>query len=165
MKIDDIKLMYEYNDWANQRILSTAAQVSQEQLMMPTSFSWGSLHGTLVHTLDTENGWRILCQNRRIVFDIKPEDFPDFPSIQARWDTEKAEWWTYLNSLTDDDLQGTITYEVPEGRRNRVLWHCLWHVVNHGMQHRSESAAMLTNFGSSPGDLDFTQYLGGRGMS
>jgi uncharacterized damage-inducible protein DinB len=43
-----------------------------------------------------------------------------------------------------------------------VLWHCLVHVVNHGMQHRSECAVMLTNFGYSPGDLDMTRFLNQR---
>jgi len=33
------------------------------------------------------------------------------------------------------------------------------HVVNHGTQHRSESAALLMRFGRSPGDMDFTLYL------
>ena len=43
--------------------------------------------------------------------------------------------------------------------RDRILWHCLYHVVNHGTQHRSEAAALLTDYGSSPGDLDFTLFL------
>jgi uncharacterized damage-inducible protein DinB len=33
------------------------------------------------------------------------------------------------------------------------------HVMNHGTQHRSEAAAILTSFNQSPGDLDFTMYL------
>jgi hypothetical protein len=30
------------------------------------------------------------------------------------------------------------------------------------MQHRSESAAMLTDFGKSPGEIDFTMFLNQR---
>ena len=51
-------------------------------------------------------------------------------------------------------------YTTGEGeQRERVLWHCLLHVVNHGTQQRSEAAALLTEYGSSPGQLDFTVFL------
>jgi hypothetical protein len=43
--------------------------------------------------------------------------------------------------------------------RSRILWHIMIHVMNHGTQHRSEAAAILTSFNQSPGDLDFTMYL------
>jgi uncharacterized damage-inducible protein DinB len=34
----------------------------------------------------------------------------------------------------------------------------LIHVVNHGTQHRSEAAALLTSEGRSPGELDMINY-------
>jgi len=53
-----------------------------------------------------------------------------------------------------------VRYLIPGGIvRERVLWHCLLHVVNHGTQHRSEAAALLTSYGQSPGGLDFTLFL------
>jgi uncharacterized damage-inducible protein DinB len=68
----------------------------------------------------------------------------------------------YLNSLHDSDMEKIVRYEIPEGLRERVLWHCLVHVVNHGTQHRSEAAAMLTSFGHSPEGIDFTRFLNQR---
>ena len=70
---------------------------------------------------------------------------------------------TYLAGLSDDDLTSHLRYTVDNGeKRDRILWHCLVHVVNHGTQHRSEAAAILTSFNCSPGDLDFTVFLSGR---
>jgi uncharacterized damage-inducible protein DinB len=40
-----------------------------------------------------------------------------------------------------------------------VLWHLLVHVLNHGTQHRSEAALLLTSYGQSPGDLDLILFL------
>ncbi len=57
-------------------------------------------------------------------------------------------------------LTRMVRYPIDSGElRERVLWHCLLHVVNHGTQHRSEAAAILTSYGASPGDLDFTVFL------
>ncbi len=66
----------------------------------------------------------------------------------------------YVTGLSDEDLQEVVRYVNPQGiQRERIRWHGLYHVVNHGTQHRSEAAAMLTDYGQSPGDIDFTFYL------
>ncbi len=40
-----------------------------------------------------------------------------------------------------------------------ILWQLMAHVVNHGTQHRSEAATLLTSYGYSPGDLDLIMFL------
>ena len=154
----DIELLFRYNDWANERILATAEQVTAEQFTRPNDFGWGSLNGALVHLMDAEYAWRVLLKDGEHVEWLRTEDFPDVAAIRARWAEEREALWAYLDSLSSDDLSATISYE-GDTIRYRALWHCLAHVVNHGTQHRAECAALLTGFGHSPGNLDFTVFL------
>ncbi len=161
MNIDQILTLFAYNRWATHRILATSVQLSDAQFAAPVGRTMGSLRDKLVHTLDAEIGWRMLCQHGSIAgFNVlTDDDFATSAEIAERWRGEEAEMQAYLRGLTDADLAGLVVYIVPEGRRERVLWHCLYHLVNHGTQHRSEAAAILTEFGASPGELDFTAFL------
>ena len=168
MNLPDIFLLYEYNDWATRRILTASAQVSPEQFMVPASHSFGSLRGTLVHTLDAEYSWRMLLQHNTLETfrEMKDEDFPTLEALEQRWMREHELMRAYLASLQEEGVSGIVRYTTPEGeKRERVRWHCLLHVVNHGTHHRSEAAAILTDFGHSPGDLDFTVFLNERRFS
>ncbi len=72
----------------------------------------------------------------------------------------------YVAGLADDALSRVVTYTTianPQERQHTVE-HCLTHMVFHGMQHRSEAAAMLTNFGHSPGNIDLIYYLIAKGI-
>lgn len=161
MNTQDIKLIYEYNYWSNKRILVASAKVSHEKFSAPASFPYGGLRGTLLHILDAEWGWRMFLQNNDwSAPDLNEAEFPTLLEFESRWRAEETEMRTYLASLKDEDLIVHRYYKTSEGdSRDRILWHCLLHVVNHGTQHRSEAAALLTDYGSSPGDLDFTVFL------
>jgi len=162
MNLRDILTLYDYNYWATRRILAAGAQVSPEQFMIPTSHSFGSLRGTLVHTLDAECSWRMLLQQNTLDYfgALEEDDFPTFDTLEERWKEAELAMRDYLIHLNDADLTGMIRYTTDEGeKRERVLWHCLLHVVNHGTHHRSEAAAILTDYGHSPGELDFTVFL------
>lgn len=164
MNIAGVHLIYDYNYWANNRILSAAAKITPEQFTAPTAHSFGSLRGTLVHIVEAEMGWRNLMQFNTFRGDLGEAAFPTIAPLQERFDEEERLMRDYLNSLSDDDMNNILRYPIPEtgNMRERVLWHCLWHLVNHGTQHRSEAAAMLTDYGQSPGDVDFTLFLNER---
>lgn len=161
MNLQDILTVYDYNYWANKRILAMSAKVTQEQFDKPASFPYGGLRGTLVHILDTERGWRNLLQYNDLTLpDLDIKDFPTQAALQERWVQEEHEMRAYLAGLRDEDLVARFKYTNSAGEpRSRILWHCLLHVVNHGTQHRGEAAALLTEYGQSPGDLDFTLFL------
>jgi uncharacterized damage-inducible protein DinB len=92
--------------------------------------------------------------------ELLPADYPHLPAIEMRWREEETAMRAYLAGLRDEDLESHLRYATDAGiKRDRILWHCLLHVVNHGTQHRSEAAALLTENGHSPGDLDFTVFL------
>jgi uncharacterized damage-inducible protein DinB len=94
---------------------------------------------------------------------MKEEDFPTLNDLEHRWQQEEVSTRDYLASLSDDALTVIIRYTTSEGeKRERVLWHCLLHMVNHGTHHRSEAATILTDCGQSPGGLDFTAFLNER---
>jgi uncharacterized damage-inducible protein DinB len=154
--------LYDYTYWATRRVLAASSRLSPAQFTAPAPHSLGSLRGALVHTLDGECAWRTLYQHQTLAAfgALQEAMFPTVASVEQRWDEEERAMRAYLAGLSDDDLTAYIRYTTPEGAyRERPLWHCLMHVVNHGTQHRSEAAAILTGYGSSPGDLDFTTFL------
>lgn len=160
MNISNVQLMFEYNYWASAKILAAAAKVTEEQFLAPGEYPFGGLRGTLVHIIDAEYGWRSLFEENKFGEEIKPEEFPDLASLTERFHMEEEAMRAYLNGLSDEDMESHKKYTADNGaQRDRILWHCLYHVVNHGTQHRSEAAALLTSFNASPGDLDFTVFL------
>lgn len=162
MNIHDIHLLCDYNYWANKKILAASAGVTHEQFTAPASFPYGGLRGTLLHIVDAERLWRVLFETGVVTEDqdLLDEDFPTYESLEKIFREEERLLRGHLNRLGDEDMNSHLRYTTTEGvHRDRILWHCFFHVVNHGTQHRSEAAAILTNYGHSPGDLDFTVFL------
>ena len=88
---------------------------------------------------------------------------PSFAGLLERWTIVQREMRPYLETLTDDSLNGTIRYVIPGALREHVVWHILLDAfIIHGGQHRSEAAALLTDYGQSPGDFDFSLFLNER---
>lgn len=161
MEISDILMLYEYNYWANARVLAAADHVNTEQLTAPADVSHGSLHSTLVHILSAEWMWRMRCRGVFPSAMLPEDEFPTLDAVRARWQAEEEAMRSFLQGLSsDEELGQTVEYTRTSGTPGESkLWHILTHVVNHGTQHRGEAGILLTRYGSSPGDLDFITFL------
>jgi uncharacterized damage-inducible protein DinB len=157
------RLLFDYNRWANARILDRAPEVAEQDYFAPfPGLSYGNLHGTLLHLVGSEmNWWRRWTNNPGPPFTV--EAYPDLASLLAlRADAEQRQA-SYFAALTDDMVNNDNTYSMPNGNQlTHRLGHQLGHWVNHAQQYRSEAAVRRTSLDLSPGGIDLAGWLTSR---
>lgn len=156
----DILTLYKYDQWANAKILNAASSVTPEQFLAGAAFPHGGLRDTLVHILFAQWIWRNRWQGYSPTYRLKPEEFPAFEAFRERWLEEEKILMQFVETLTNEKLAAVLEYKNTKGvPKQQVLWKMMAHLVNHGTQHRAEAAALLTDFGCSPGDVDMIYFL------
>src|SRR3954452_14304564 len=160
MRLTDLQELFDYNDWANERILRAAEHLTAAQFAAPTRFPGGSLRGCLLHLVSALRfhlalaGW----QDQPASTGCPSGADPDVAALRTLLAREGAALRTFLGTLTDADLDQPRSLPfAPDGFvAIAPLWKLLVHNLNHASQHRSDAAQMLTDLGRSPGDLDFS---------
>jgi uncharacterized damage-inducible protein DinB len=165
MLTEALRAMYGYNRWATERMLEAAAGLTPEQWLAPGVAGRGSVRDTLVHLISAQRSWLAwwdgsLPPDQAYGLSLDPGEFPDLAAVRAVWTTVDRATRAFVDGLSDSEAERVYTHALPNGMVFRLpLWQMMLHVANHGTQHRSEVAAMLTGFGQSPGDLDLLRYV------
>ena len=160
MRVDEIQTLFNYHDWATDRILARATQLDPPAPDEPAALCHRTLKATLVHILNSEMVWRNRCEGFSPLYVLDPSSFDGLAAVQTLWEREREAMFQYLSSLSDNDLDDPISYTTTAGfARSDILWQILFHVVNHGTYHRSEAAQFLTERNLSPGDIDLIVFL------
>jgi uncharacterized damage-inducible protein DinB len=161
-----IRELYEYNAWANARILETATALNPAQLMAPGGASFDSVRDTLVHTMGAQWLYLERWHGRSPRALPEPAGFPDLAGIRARWDAIERDTQAFVEGLDDARLGTDCSYVNAQGEAwTYPLWQQMIHQVNHATQHRSEAAVLLTQMGHSPGWLDLLYFVDLRNAS
>lgn len=166
MLVEVLRTMYGYNRWATERLLDAAAKLTPEQFLALAASGQREVRDTLVHLVATQRRWLSwwdgsLPAAEAHALNLDPADFPDVAAIRTEWEEVERRTEAFLSGLGDADATRAYVHTLPNGYEWRMLlWQMMLHVANHGTQHRSEVAALLTGFGHSPGDLDLLAYLG-----
>ena len=86
---------------------------------------------------------------------LTPADLPTIAAVRRAGEDLEIARRRYIAGLDDAALAAPIRWQDDSETRTLLRWQGLIQCANHGTQHRSEIAAMLTDCGHSPGDLDF----------
>lgn len=166
MITDVVRNLYDYNAWANARILDTAATLTPEQLLAPGGASFDSVRDTLVHTMGAQWLYLERWNGRSPRAMPEPAAFAGLAAIRARWDAVEHDTQAFVAALDDARLAAVVEYTNFQGEAwTYPLWQQMIHQVNHATQHRSEAAVLLTQLGHSPGWLDLLHFVDLRNAS
>ncbi len=152
-----IAALYEYEGWANDRLLGKAANLSAAQLGQKLTKGADPILPTFGHLVGADVRWFARWRGETPPT-LSPADFPTLDEVRRRWEELYPVRRAYLASLAEAALREPIRWVRERGTVMIPRWQAMLQCANHGTQHRSEIAAMLTDLGSSPGDLDFVDY-------
>ncbi len=159
MKLAEIRTLFDYDAWATERILTQAAKLTPEQFATNPGASKSSVRQLLAHTLIAQLLWRTRFETGTSNIDTKADDALTAGTLRQWWAEERQAMRAHLDTLTDDDLDRPFRFERRGEATELTRWQILFQLINHGTQHRSEVAAILTDYGHSPGDLDFFFFV------
>ena len=159
MDVKPIQALYDYNRWANARILAAAAKLTLDQFTQDLGSSYRSVRDTLTHLLSSEWIWLMRWRGTSPKEMLSPSDFPTVALLRKRWAEVESEQTAFLSRLTPESVERPVAYLNTKGERWQYpLWQILLHVVNHATYHRGQVTTMLRQLGAEPVATDFLVF-------
>ncbi len=144
--------LFDYNDWANNRVLNIIAQAENDSIPVPEN-----VYELMSHILGAQEIWMYRLQNRlggKELFALKP--LSELIEINNR---STLEWKSLIQEHSNDFSDFALQYKNIEGQAfSNKLHEVIMHVVNHGTYHRGQISRALKAAGIQPVSTDFIVY-------
>ena len=151
MTPEEIGLLYDYNAWANHRVLEAASALTAGQFLKPLGSSFSSLRDTLAHIYGAEWIWLERFQGRSPASLPEASQFSDVSSLRTRWAEQETRLLSFVRGLRQEDLDRVFEYRTLNfGVYRNPLWQSMQHLVNHGTYHRGQVTTLLRRLEAQP---------------
>jgi len=167
MNKDDIQLLYEYDRWANNRVLQAVSVLNPEQFLRDLGGAFRSVRDALVHIIGGEWGWitywKQACPSAASLADLwdrhdalfPPDAFPSAEAVRVKWVEIEKQQIEFVNSVTDEALRKMLPFRATQPS----LAHLMMHLANHSTYHRGQVALMIRQLNAAPLATDFHVFL------
>ena len=128
MTKDDIQLLYEYDRWANNRVLQAVSTLNAEQFTHDLGGSFRSVRDTLVHIIGGEwiwlAYWKEPPSSSALLADLRkrrdalfnPDAFPNVAAVRSKWVEVEKEQAEFAYRVTDESLEKMLPFRTTQIR-------------------------------------------------
>lgn len=159
MTQDEVRSLFAFNTWANQRVLEACAALTPQQFVQPAVSSFPSVRDTLFHIMGVE--WLYFERlHERFPMELLPgERYDDVAAMAARWKQIDKNLYEFVRSDELGELERVVEYRNMKGHPYRYPMRAiLQHVVNHSTYHRGQVTTQLRQIGARPLSTDLLRY-------
>src|SRR5215472_17645778 len=167
MTKDEIRLLYEYDRWANDRVVQYVSAITPQQFTRDLGGAFQSVRHTLVHIVAGEwiwlQYWKAESPSVPFINDLRKRRdqlfaaklYPTIAAAEAKWREVEKGQIAFVESVTDEGLNRMLPF-----RTTHVsLAHLMQHVANHSSYHRGQIALMMRQLNAEPMATDFHVFL------
>ena len=149
---------FQYNLWANLHLLDACKDLSDAQLDATMQGTFGSVRETLLHMLASEEGYTRTLTGKipttPLLGDVT--HFPGFDELRQRAKASGEVLISFAQQVEQEKLSQILhldggTYDAP-------VIIVVIQAIDHGIDHRSQIATLLTQQGIEPPELDSWAY-------
>ena len=151
----------DYNAWCNERLYDAASALGDADYRTDRGAFFKSVHGTLNHLLVADRIWMQRFTGTGSVPDrLDAILYDDLAGLRAARRDEDARIVHYIDSLTDADLAGVISYRTVTQPMDveQELAPALDHFFNHQTHHRGQVHCLLTAITGDAPSLDLVLF-------
>ena len=160
MNLMEIQRLYDYNRWANERVLESLRPIRQDVFTSNKQASHGSIHGIIAHIAAAEWIWLERWKGSSPVSLLPESEFETVEIATRRLCKIDHDLQEFTSQLTQEDVDGSCGYRTTEGKAySNVLCDMLLHVVNHSSYHRGQITTLLRQSGAVPQSTDFILFI------
>jgi uncharacterized damage-inducible protein DinB len=151
---------FEYNAWANLRLLDSCAGLSDEQLGSKTVGGYGSIYATLGHMVYAEVDYVTRVNGKQPANPLPMGEWAGFEVMReaVRWANEEL-----LKLALSASSETMLVETFPEGTVRYRLADLMVQAHTHAMEHRTQVASILTSLGLEPPAMDTWAWMEERG--
>src|SRR5262252_4700673 len=100
MNTKDFRYLYDYNRWANGRVIDASSKLSDEQFARDLQSSHRSIRDTLAHILAAEWIWCERWKGVSLKALLNSGEFQSVESLKSRWAEVDRDYEDFLKGVT-----------------------------------------------------------------
>mgnify|MGYP003344223505 CR=1 FL=1 len=151
MTLSEFRTLYEFNDWANDRLgqMLYSAFGEETNLRETGDPQVTAIQEAAVHIISSQSIWRNRLQGNSPTAFMDSTEYPTPLAIRMAFGAERARFWGYFESLTaEEDLTQILSFKTLDGTPYEMpVTQILQHVITHGMYHRGQITGRLLDRG------------------